>query len=240
MADAAAKRARMGNGPVAQVVKGLLRRWGVVDRSPMKGFLRGGRGVIHVGAHVGQERHVYAQYKLNALWIEPIPELFAALRQNLSGFSRQRAVNCLVTDRDGVEYPFHITSNAGGSSSIFSLAQHEDIWPEVKHSATITVTSKTLPTLLKDEQLDVANYDVLVMDTQGSELLVLEGAAPILDRFRVIKTEVADFRAYEGGCQLADVDAFMQRHGFFERARNTIALHPSGGGYYDIVYERRS
>src|SRR5262249_30202876 len=124
-------------------VRGALRRWGVVDRSPMKGFLRGAKGVIHVGAHTGQERRAYAQYKLDALWIEPIPELFAVLRQNLAGFPRQRAVNSLVTDRDGAEYTFHITSNEGGSSSIFPLAQHEDIWPDVKESATITVVSKT-------------------------------------------------------------------------------------------------
>jgi Methyltransferase FkbM domain len=143
-----------------------------------------------------------------------------------------------VTDTDGAKYPFHITSNAGGSSSIFSLALHEDIWPDVKETATITLTSKTLPTLLADAQLDISNYDVLVMDTQGSELLVLKGAESILDRFKFIKTEVADFRAYEGGCQLEDVETFMQRFGFFELARKTIALHPSGGGYYDIVYKR--
>jgi FkbM family methyltransferase len=206
----------------------------------MKGFLRGARGVIHVGAHTGQERRVYAQYRLEALWIEPIPELFAQLQHNLAGFPRQRAVNCLVTNRDGAQYPFHVTSNEGGSSSIFRLAQHEDIWPDVKETATITVVSKTLPTLLHDEQLDVASYDVLVMDTQGSELLVLQGAEAIVDRFRVIRTEAADFPAYDGGCRLEDIDAFLARFGFVERARKTIALHPDGGGYYDIVYERRS
>ena len=228
-----------GTPPAFGSLKGVLRRWGVIDRSPMKGFLRGARGVIHVGAHTGQERHLYSQYKLDVLWIEPIPELFATLKQNLQGFPRQRAVNCLVTDRDGAEYPFHITSNAGGSSSIFSLALHEDIWPDVKETATITVVSKTLPTLLEDERLDVSSYDVVIMDTQGSELLVLEGAESIIDRFRFVKVEVADFRAYDGGCQLADVEAFMHRHAFVERARKTIALHPGGGGYYDIVYERR-
>jgi FkbM family methyltransferase len=206
----------------------------------MKGFLRGAKGVIHVGAHTGQERRAYAQYKLDALWIEPIPELFAVLEKNLASYPRQRAVQSLVTDRDGAEYTFHITSNAGGSSSIFPLALHEDIWPDVKESATITLVSKTLPTLLRDEQLDIASYDVLVMDTQGSELLVLTGAASIVDRFKVIKTEAADFRAYDGGCQLKDIEAFLGRFGFVERARNTIAVHPDGGGYYDIVYERRS
>ena len=230
----------MRTSPVLGSLKGVLRRWGVVDRSPMKGFLRGARGVIHVGAHVGQERHVYEQYKLDVLWLEPNPELFAILQQNLRRFPRQRAVRCLVTDRDGAQYPFHLTSNAGGSSSIFHLARHADIWPDVKETATIKLTSKTLPTLLADERLDVASYDVLVMDTQGSELLVLKGAESILDRFNVVKVEAADFAAYFGGCRLEDVEALLRRFGFFEFARKTIARHPEGGGYYDLVYKRRS
>jgi hypothetical protein len=31
----------------------------------------------------------------------------------------------------------------------------------------------------------------------------------------------------------------LRRFGFFEFARKTIALHPAGGGYYDLVYKRR-
>jgi FkbM family methyltransferase len=219
-------------------LKGVLRRRGVIDRSPMKGFLRHAVGVIHVGAHTGQERVRYAQYRLNVLWIEPIPEIFAALRENLAGFAAQRAVECLVTDKDGAEYEFHVTSNRGGSSSIFPLGRHKDIWPEVRETATLTLRSKTLPTLLADERIDARQYDALVMDTQGSELLVLEGAAPLLDRFKFVKTEVADFPAYEGGCQLKDIESLMQRFGFRELARNTIARHPQGGAYYDIVYGR--
>ncbi len=220
-------------------LKGILRRRGVIDRNPIKGFLRNASGVIHVGAHTGQERFRYAQYKLRVLWVEPIPELFAILQKNLAGFPDQRAVRCLVTDKDGQQYPFHITNNAGGSSSIFPLALHKDIWPDVRQVATTTLTSKTLPTLLADENVAVSDYDALVMDTQGSELLVLTGAEPILHGFKLIKVEVADFAAYDGCCQLADIEPYLERHGFVELARNTIAKHPGGGAYYDIVYEHK-
>ena len=57
-------------------------------------------------------------------------------------------------------------------------------------------------------------FPALVMDTQGSELLVLRGADPRLPSFAFIKTEVADFEAYSGCCQLAEVTAFLSARGF--------------------------
>jgi FkbM family methyltransferase len=223
---------------VIDSIKGFLRRRGLADRSPFKGFLRDVRGVIHVGAHVGQERRRYAQYRLNVLWVEPLPDHFAILERNIAPFPRQRAIRCLLTDRDDAEYAFHVTSNAGGSSSILPLAMHKDIWPDVTTARTITLPSRTLPTALREHDVDVTAYDALVMDTQGSELLVLMGAAPLLPRFRYIKAEAADFEAYTDCCRLAQVESYLAEQGFREHARNVIAEHPDGGRYFDIVFKR--
>jgi FkbM family methyltransferase len=220
-------------------IKGLLRRSGLIDRHTLKGFLREVSGVIHVGAHTGQERELYAQYRLEVLWIEPLAALFAELQRNIASLPRQRAVQALVTDKDDGEYSFHVASNAGGSSSILELKQHADIWPDVTYTETIAMSSTTLPTLLQRSGIDPRAYDALVMDTQGSELLILRGAAALLGQFKYIRTEVADFEAYQDCCQLADVESFLARHGFREQMRKVIARHPSGGGYYDIVYGRR-
>jgi FkbM family methyltransferase len=221
-------------------VKGMLRRSGLIDRAPFRGFLREVSGVIHVGAHIGQERDLYAQYRLNVLWIEPIEVLFAQLQKNIAHFPRQRAIRSLVTDQEAANYAFHITNNAGASSSIFSLGLHKDVWPEVQETQTVEMNSVTLPTLLAREHIDVTDYDALIMDTQGSELLILKGAESILRDFTYIKTEVADFAAYEGGCQLSDIESYLANAGFVEYARQPFANHPSGGAYYDIVYKRES
>jgi FkbM family methyltransferase len=225
---------------VLGTLKGALRRAGLVDRHPLKGFLRHATGVIHVGAHTGQERELYAQYGLRVLWIEPLPELFAQLAANIARFADQRAVQCLVTDRDGAEYPFHVASNAGGSSSILELALHKEVWPEVTMTRTVTMRSKTLPTLLADERIDPKGYDALVLDTQGSELLVLRGAEPLLPQIRYVKTEAAEFEAYKNCCTLADLAAFLAYHGFRELGRKEIARHKSGGAYFDVVFGRSS
>ncbi len=212
-----------------------LRRW--LGPDPNR-FLRSAHGVIHVGANVGQERELYARRGLDVLWVEPIPEVFATLRANIAAFPRQRALQALVTDRDDHEYVFHVANNAGESSSILELKQHKDVWPKVEFTASIKLRSVTLPTLLAREGVDITRYDTLVMDTQGSELLVLKGAESLLPRFAYIKTEVPDFEAYEDCAQLVDLAAFLAARGFAELVRNRFASRVAGGHYYDVVYRR--
>jgi FkbM family methyltransferase len=199
-------------------------------------FLRGARGVVHVGANVGQERDLYDRHGLEVLWIEPIPDVFATLAANIAGFPRQRALECLVTDRDDASYQFNVANNDGESSSIFALKEHRDVWPKVDFTATITLKSSTLATLLAREQIDPTRYDALVMDTQGSELLVLQGAEPILEHFRFVKTEVPDFEAYAGCARLEDIEHFLASRGYAEISRHRFATRAGGGGYYDVVY----
>jgi FkbM family methyltransferase len=211
----------------------------MLKRDPDR-FLRKVSGVIHVGATTGQERNLYANYGLRVIWIEPIPEVFEKLKENVADFSAQRAVKCLVTDQDNMEYPFHIANNNGHSSSILDLNLHKDIWPQVDYEKTIMMKSKTLSSLLEQENIDCSDYDALIMDTQGSELLVLKGAAPILENFLYIKTEVPDFESYTDCCQLSDIASFLARHGYREFSRHKFAKHPNGGSYYDVVFKREA
>jgi FkbM family methyltransferase len=217
-------------------IKAILARIRKLQRKERDKFLNDISGLIHVGANTGQERYLYAAYGLRVLWIEPIPEVFEKLVANLKAFPEQRAVKDLVTDRDGEEYKFHISNNSGLSSSILGLKQHKDIWPDVDYTESIPLTSTTLNSLLQREQIDPAEYQALIMDTQGSELLVLHGAVPVLKNFQYIKTEVADFEAYTGCCQLADINAFMTEHGYRESFRRMFASRTGGGSYYDITY----
>jgi FkbM family methyltransferase len=217
----------------------LLRRLRRLFAPDPNRFLRSARGVIHVGANVGQERELYRRHGLEVLWIEPIPDVFARLSANIAAFPQQRALQRLVTDRDEAAYEFNVANNDGESSSILALKEHRDVWPKVQFTRTITLSSTTLATLLARERIDLARYDALVMDTQGSELLVLRGAEPVLAHFKFIKTEVPDFEAYEGCAQLADIDRFLRDRGYEELARNRFASRPGGGHYYDVVYGKR-
>jgi FkbM family methyltransferase len=216
----------------------LLRRLRRLLSPDPNRFLRTVRGVVHVGANVGQERELYERHDLDVVWIEPIPDVFARLKANIAGFPRQRALECLVTDRDDSSYEFNVANNDGESSSILALKEHKDVWPKVAFTTTITLKSATLATLLTREAIDPARYDALVMDTQGSELLVLKGAEPLLDRFRFVKTEVPDFEAYAGCAKLEDIERYLTSRGFREVSRHCFATRAGGGHYYDVVYGR--
>ncbi|MGI8670745.1 MAG: FkbM family methyltransferase [Aridibacter sp.] len=201
-------------------------------------FLRRVSGVIHVGANDGEERFMYANYNLDVVWIEPIPEVFARLKNNLDDFPGQRAYQYLVTDQDGREYDFHIANNNGQSSSILDFKQHKDIWADIHYEKSISLKSTKLSSLIEVENIEMNKYDALVMDTQGTELLVLKGAENLLSRFQYIKTEAADFEIYKNCCQVKDLEDFLGNHGFKELIRTKFASREDGGNCYDIVYKK--
>lgn len=58
--------------------------------SDLDTFLTDASGVIHIGANSGQERDIYARQGLDVVWVEPIPEVFAELKQNITPLKRQR------------------------------------------------------------------------------------------------------------------------------------------------------
>ena len=202
--------------------------------------LRIAKGVIHVGANSGQEAGLYSRHGLPVVWVEPNPEVFVILTKNLLAYPDQQAVKELVTDLDNIEYPFHLANNNGESSSILEMNLHQEIWPEVKFERTINLRSSTLPSLLLNHRIDIGKYDMLVMDTQGSELLILKGAIPLLNKLKYIKTEAPDFESYKNCCQVEDLETFLRPYGFREYSRHRFARRRTGGCYYDIVYVRDS
>jgi FkbM family methyltransferase len=216
----------------------LSRAKAIFKKDP-NGIFRKAKGVIHVGANIGQEAGLYDQYGLPVIWVEPNPEVFEVLRSNVKAYPHQIALQGLVTDVDNAEYPFHLANNGGESSSILDMHLHTEVWPDVKYERTIQLRSRTLPSLLKDNHIDLAGYDMLVMDTQGSELLILKGAAALLKDIRYIKTEVPNFESYKDCCQIEDLEAFLAPYGFREHSRHRFAKRRSTGSYFDIIYIRK-
>ncbi|MGY4291743.1 FkbM family methyltransferase [Bradyrhizobium sp. LM2.7] len=195
-------------------------------------------GVIHVGANTGQERDLYTRHKLKVAWIEPIPEQFESLQRNVRSLPDQTAINALIADADGKSCTFHVANNSGLSSSILDLHSHKDIWPDVHYIRDISMKSSTLKTALETWGVDPGRYDALVLDTQGSELLVLQGAKEILRQFRFIKTEAADFESYRNCATVDQLCSYLKPFGFLVKRKDRFAKRASGGAYYDILFER--
>ena len=201
-------------------------------------FLAECRGVVHVGANAGHEAGFYAGHGLAVLWVEPIPTVFAELEENIAAWPNQRAVQALVTDKDGESYTFNVSGNGGQSSSIYEWGGHKEMYPTIDFVDKLELTSTTLARIVGREGIDPSAYDALIMDTQGSELLVLKGAEPLLAGFRYIKTEAADFEAYKGCATLDDITGWLEPRGFKMKRKIRNKTRNNLGSYYDAVYER--
>ena len=183
-------------------------------------FFKKIEGIIHIGANVGQERLYYEKCGLSVIWVEPIPRIFEQLAKNISTLQGQLAYRYLLSDSDGKSYDFKVIGEGGESSSIFDLAEHANVWPEIAHIESIKMVSAKLTTMIHNENIEIKKYQGLVLDTQGSELLILKGAEKILRSFSYIKVEAADFNAYEGCCQIDELIEYLQKFNFFEKKRN--------------------
>lgn len=202
-------------------------------------FLEGGKGVIHIGANTGQERFLYAQNGLKVVWVEPIPEIFKELQSNLAGFPNQAAYNCLIAAQDGKKYQFHISDNEGASSSILEIPKElADHWNKIHFPRSIELEALSLPTLVRAKGIDLASFDILVLDAQGAELLVLQGAEEILSHFRYIQCEAVNFEVYAGCCLLKELDTYLSGQGFKQKGRFVLSRSPKGGRQWDVLYER--
>jgi FkbM family methyltransferase len=201
-------------------------------------LLQTAKGVIHVGANSGRERDLYNRYKLRVVWIEPLSEAFRKLKRNIQRFQNQKAYRSLITDQENKKYQFGISNNHGASSSIFKIKLHRKIWPKVRYKKTIELKSITLKSFITKNKIDIKKYDTMVLDTQGSELLVLKGSLPFLEYIRLIKVEVANFESYSGCCQLIDIANFLGDNGFHEVFRNEFAWRQGVGSYFNVIYER--
>jgi FkbM family methyltransferase len=216
----------------------VIRKINIVLGRGSNEYLKHITGVIHIGANTGQERNLYKKHNLNVLWVEPIPEVYEKLKTNIKNYRNQKAIKALITDKNNKEYKFNIANNDGASSSILKLEKHKDIWPEVNYKETILLKSTTLEKLIEKENINIKDYQALVLDTQGSELLALNGGISILKHFKYIATEVADFESYKDCCTLVDINKFMNKHNFQEKYRSKFAESTKGGSYYDILFKR--
>jgi FkbM family methyltransferase len=200
-------------------------------------FLKSCNSIVHVGANSGQERELYDSYGLSVVWIEAIPAVYQELARNIEPYPKQMAIQALLSDRADHTVEFNIANNSGASSSIFDLALHKDLWPEISYVDQITLQTETLDRVLAGRVIGLP-IDAIILDTQGSELLVLKGAKAVLRQTMWLKIEAADFEAYKGGTTVESIREFLQEYSFRLVGKTIIARHPSGGRYYDLLFKK--
>lgn len=174
-------------------------------------FIRQCRGVLHIGAHEGQEADKYYRMSRSVIWVEAVPLYFQKLTQNIEQFHNQVAFNALLGSQCSNSRDFYITSNNGESSSVYPLAGNE-YWRGLENSETVRLPSKRLDCLIPEVQ--VREYDYWIVDVQGAEIEVLEGAGDLLEYCRYLQVEISQEKFYEGGADFQDLKTFLEAKWF--------------------------
>lgn len=171
------------------------------------------KGVLHVGANVGEEAPVYDELGIkDVVWIEANPEIFDRLVVNISPYPKQVAYNYCIGDEHGKAVIFHISNNASQSSSVLELGTHKIAHPEVSYVKDIPLVMKRIDVLM--EGGIYPDLDFLNIDLQGAELKALRGMGNLLHQFKWAYLEVNKEELYKGCALVEDIDMYMLGFGF--------------------------
>ena len=175
-------------------------------------LMRQSHGILHIGAHHGQEALFYKRLNLPVLWVEADPISFAELKKNISNYPNQTCRNFIAHSVCEENSEFHIASNNGESSSIFPIAVNE-YWEGLEN-----VGVNYLPAMKIDCAIPssvIKKYSYWVIDVQGAELEVLKGSLKSLRFCRYLNLEVSQGTFYKGGAHYIDLKQFLENLGFF-------------------------
>lgn len=168
------------------------------------------KGVLHIGANVGEEAPIYEQLGIKKqIWIEGNPEIFLKLKQNISHNPQAVALNYVIGDENKT-VTFHVANNGSQSSSVLELGTHKNQHPDVHFVRDIETTMHRIDSL----ELDLEGVDFLNIDLQGAELLALRGMGELLRQFKWAYLEVNKNDVYKGCAQIDTMDLFMLSFGF--------------------------
>ncbi len=189
------------------------------------------RGVIHIGAHMREERDAYlSSGTTDILWVEGNEKIYEnSLREEI--LETELFFNEIIADKDDEIFEFKITNN-GESSSILDLEKHKTYHPHIHVVETVQVKTKRFDTLVSEKNVDISKYNFLNLDIQGAELLALKGFGELLEGMDFIYTEVNETDIYKDCALMGEIDEFLSD---FERVETVMTQFQWG----DALYKRK-
>lgn len=181
-------------------------------------------GVLHIGAHLGQEYEAYlAEGIKNIIFVEANKQIFDSLCERVNGSTV--CLNACVTDKDGDTVTFNVSNNEGQSSSILPFGTHTHEHPGIVFTSRHEMTTTRIDTLLAENGLDMPNF--VNIDIQGAELLALKGMD--LSKVDYLYLEVNTKELYKGCALLHDLESYLSD---FKRVETKMTPHGWGDAFY--------
>lgn len=187
------------------------------------------KGVIHIGAHYGQEHLLYKKNKIeNIVYFEPLSKNFEILKNNVG----EEAIlfNVALGNKKGEVEMFVEDRNLGQSSSILQPKLHLSQYPHIVFNSKETVKMDKLD----DMGIEVENYNFINIDVQGYELEVFKGATNTLEKVDYIISEINRDELYVNCTKFDSLCEFLLNFGFHPVEQSWI-----GGTWGDGLFIKK-
>ena len=152
----------------------------------------------------------------------------------MKNMSRVTRFTQVLSDKDDEEVKFYIGDSPDVENTGFSYYQEN-----TKHYTRgkfITLPTKTLDTFVKKEKLPLPNF--VKMDTQGSEVDIINGGKETLSHAWVIHCEVPLLEYNKGSPNFSEYQEAFKSIGFFATGVDHIAMKKNVVSQMDITFMR--
>jgi FkbM family methyltransferase len=190
------------------------------------------KGIVHVGAHEGQEYEEYIKRfgDIQTHWFEPLKFAFAKLLFKLGTQPGAKLYNYALGPDNGKTRIWQDNGNEGQSSSLLKPKEHTKEWTHITFDEGEEVEVRTL------DSFEFSEPNMLVLDVQGYELEVLKGAIKTLPHIDHVFCEINSKEMYEGCPTVEQLDQFLQEHGFALKEQWWTSNN-WGDGYWSRIKE---
>jgi FkbM family methyltransferase len=167
------------------------------------------KGIIHIGAHYGEEIAEYVNNGIqNIILFEPLEENFNVLKGRVQNLNANIQGYQIALGSEKKTAIMNLSSNNLESSSLLKPKLHLEHHGHVKFEGTKEVEVDLL------DNYDVGDCNFINMDVQGYELEVLRGAKEILNQIDYVYCEVNRGEVYENNAMIDEIDEYLGEYGF--------------------------
>ena len=189
------------------------------------------KGIIHIGAHRGQEISDYIDGGIqDIILFEPLSTNFEILEQNLADMNANISGHQVALGNEEKKVTMYLSNNEQMSSSILRPKKHIQNHPTVLFEGTEEVDMMRLDSYSDETE----KFNFINMDVQGYELEVLKGGAETLKHVDYVYCEINRDELYEGNAFVEDLDVFLAEYDM-ER----VETDWSGTLWGDALYIRK-
>lgn len=167
------------------------------------------KGIIHIGAHHGDEHNTYLNHNINNLiYFEPIKKNYEILKSRIG--DNFLSYNCALGNFEGEIDMYVENDNRSMSCSILEPKLHLSQYPWIKFTEKETVKINKLDNF----NIETDNFNMINIDVQGYELEVFKGSIKILEKIDYIMVEINRDEVYKNCVMVDELSDFLSQFNF--------------------------